>query len=189
MSCPLPVQLAEDPVPLFSNGAINFKAHDVGWIVCVFFSLNAIAASSWLINKHLSFFYNPSEQRHIVRILFMVPIYSIASFLSYYFYNKSIYFSLVRDCYEAIVISSFFNLLLAYLTSHRPMIAQGSPTPSERAQNLSETFRSVEIDKWMFPLGFVKWRPKGGGIGLLWLMRLGVMQYVVIRPLSTLVSL
>lgn len=38
-----------------------------------------------LINKHLKFFYAPSQQRHIVRILFMVPVYAVTSFLSYFY--------------------------------------------------------------------------------------------------------
>ncbi|KAL8896456.1 MAG: hypothetical protein Q9192_003090, partial [Flavoplaca navasiana] len=50
----------------------------------------------------------------IIRILFMVPIYATVSFLSYAFYWHAIYFEVVRDCYEAFAIASFFALLCHY---------------------------------------------------------------------------
>lgn len=55
------------------------------------------------IYQHLRFYTNPSEQRWIVRILFIVPIYAFDSWLSLLFFNKNnyyIYFNTVRDCYE-----------------------------------------------------------------------------------------
>lgn len=119
----------------------------------------------------------------------MVPIYSVASFLSYFFVAQALYFQLVRDCYESIVIAAFFQLLLAYLAEEK---GERNPTEAERHVVLRRRFRNVRVKKWIFPLGFVRWRPDGGGTGegasFLWLMRLGVIQYVVIRPLSTLVS-
>lgn len=70
-SCPVHTMGAVDPTPLFSNGNINFageyagtetrreanvlEAHDVGWIICGILVTVAIAASLWLILKHLSF--------------------------------------------------------------------------------------------------------------------------------------
>lgn len=194
-TCPIPIELPQDPVPFLSNGNINFKAHDIGWLISGFFALIGIVASFWLIDKHLTNFYSPSQQRHLVRILFMVPIYATTSFLSYYFYNEALYFQLIRDCYEAFVISSFFHLLLSYLSSPLPTPANPCPAPyeskSERLAALKEVFREVKVGKWMFPLGWVKARPAGGGKGegeaFLWYMRIGIGQYVIIRPLSTLV--
>ena len=45
----------------------------------------------------------PNEQRWIVRILFIVPIYSFDSWLSLLFFSNEsyyVYFNTVRDCYE-----------------------------------------------------------------------------------------
>lgn len=99
----------------------------------------------------------------------MVPIYSVTSFLSYFFYNEALYFQLVRDCYEAFVISSFFHLLLSYLSCPEPTEEEASPPPSikklERHKRLKEVFKDVKVGKWMFPFGAVKWRPAGGGKG------------------------
>jgi hypothetical protein len=33
-------------------------AHDVGWVVCSFFTIIACAVSFWLINKHLMWYTN-----------------------------------------------------------------------------------------------------------------------------------
>ncbi|KAL8283520.1 hypothetical protein RQP46_005623 [Phenoliferia psychrophenolica] len=194
--CPIPLSLPLDPVPLFSAGNINFKAHDVGWMVAGVFSIVGITASFWLVNKHLSFFYSPAQQRHIVRILFMVPIYAVASFFSYFYYEDALYFQLCRDCYEALVIASFFNLLVSYLSSPGPTDDVPIPPPyktrEERNAALNDTLRDLHIEHWMFPFGWVKWRAAGGGKGegraFLWYMRIGIGQYVIIRPLSTLIS-
>ena len=51
----------------------------------------------------------------IIRILVMIPIYAIVSFLSYLNYHHAIYYELARDCYEAFAISSFFTLLCHYI--------------------------------------------------------------------------
>lgn len=55
------------------------------------------------IYHHLRWYTNPSEQRWIVRILFIVPIYATYSWISLMFFNSEsvyIYFFTVRDCYE-----------------------------------------------------------------------------------------
>ncbi|GAA5894050.1 OSTA/TMEM184 family protein [Sporobolomyces salmoneus] len=194
--CPLAETLPRDPVPFFSNGDLNFKAHDVGWLVAGMFSVIATWCSVWLILKHLSFFYHPSEQRMIVRILFMPIIYAWCSFFSYYFVHQALYWQLARDCYEAIVIGSFFYLLVSYLSNPRPTAETPFPQPyktqAERAAQLRSTVKDVHVKKWIWPLGWLKFRCAKGGSGegesFLWLMRVLVGQYVIVRPLTTLAS-
>jgi hypothetical protein len=38
------------------------------------------------------------------------------------------------------------------------------------------------VTKWIFPLGWVRWKPKDG-LHFFWLMKWGVLQYCVLRPL------
>ena len=64
------------------------------------------------IYQHLRYYTCPSEQRWIVRILFMVPIYSFDSWLSLMFFNNDsyyVYFNTVRDCYEGRLPGIFLN--------------------------------------------------------------------------------
>ncbi|KAK0523770.1 hypothetical protein OC842_006031 [Tilletia horrida] len=171
-TCPVAHKPEPDPVPFLSNGDINFKAHDVGWLACGFMSLVACSASFWLIFKHLTYYTCPQQQRHIVRMLFMVPIYSLVSFASYLFYEEALYYQVIRDCYEAVTITSFFLLLLQYV----------GDTPEE--QHL--VFREVKLKKWFWPLGFWKYRPDG--LKFLWLMKICILQYAIFRPLCTIMT-
>lgn len=69
--------LPEDPqTSLFVDGELEFKAHQVGFIVCGGLSLIASITTAWLVSKHLAFYTKPLHQRHIVRLLFMVPVYA-----------------------------------------------------------------------------------------------------------------
>ncbi|GAA6001388.1 hypothetical protein JCM10207_006639 [Rhodosporidiobolus poonsookiae] len=194
--CPAPEVLPHDPVPFFSNGEIHFKAHDVGWLLCGIFTVVASVTSIWLMLKHLAFFYHPHEQLHIVRLLFMPIIYAVCSFLSYYFYRQALYFQLLRDCYEALIVAAFFFLLLSYLSDPVPTRAEPHPQPyptkAERNAQLRKVFKDLHLKKWMWPLGWIKWRPAQGGPGegeaFLWWMRVCIGQYVLVRPLSTLAA-
>jgi hypothetical protein len=72
-----------------------------------------------LICDHIARYYsNPAEQRWIVRILFIVPVYAFESWLSLLFFshdNYYVYFNAVRDCYEGFVIYNFLSLCYEYL--------------------------------------------------------------------------
>lgn len=70
------------------------------------------------IYLYLRFYTHPSEQRWIVRILFIVPIYAFTSWLSLLFFDSNsyyVYFDTFRDCYEAFVIYNFLSLCYEYL--------------------------------------------------------------------------
>lgn len=75
----------------------------------------ATVISLFQIIGHLRYYMEPTFQRYIVRILFAVPVYSIASFLSLKFESHHIYFETVRDLYEAWILYNFLSLCLAYL--------------------------------------------------------------------------
>jgi hypothetical protein len=51
----------------------------------------------------------------IIRILIMVPVYSIGSLMSLLYYRQYGYFQILGDTYAAIAIMSFFDLLCHYL--------------------------------------------------------------------------
>ncbi len=174
MTCPVIPDKPSDPKPFFDNGNIDFKAHDVGWIVCGFMALVATISSAWLIWKHLTYYTCPQQQRHIVRLLIMVPIYAIVSFMSYLFYEQALYYQTIRDCYEAVLVTSFFYLIVAY-------------TGDTRAEQHA-VFRNLELQDrfWVWPLG--SWKYKPDGLHFLWIMKICVLQYAIIRPLCTFVA-
>lgn len=68
------------------------------------------------VNTLGGFNWNCRSQYHrIMRIIFMVPIFSLISFLSVAFYDSAIYIKPVEDVYEAIALASFFLLLCEYI--------------------------------------------------------------------------
>ncbi|KAL1756012.1 organic solute transporter Ostalpha-domain-containing protein [Schizophyllum commune] len=181
-------EVAPDGPSLFQNGKLVIQTHHIGWLVSGVFTLIACGVSFWLIDKHLQWYHNKHEQRHIVRILFLVPIYAIVSLASYFFWNHSTPIILVRDCYESTVLTSFFYLLLLYLspdhqTQQMIFAKEGLSYEQERQAIRSGT----TVKKWVLPLGWVKWKP-ADGLYFLQLMKWGVLQYCVIRPVCTLAA-
>lgn len=173
---------------LFQHGDVVFQAHDVGWIVSGFFTIIATVTSFWLINKHLQWYTNKCEQRYIIRLLLMVPIYASISLASYLFWDNATPLLLIRDAYEAILLTAFFYLLLTYL----------SPDPEVQKAVFLKRGLSREADaelrrrnqprkKWVIPLRFVRWKPQDG-LFFLQLMKWGVLQYCVVRPTTTLAA-
>lgn len=67
------------------------------------------------IYRHLINYTEPTYQRYIVRIIFMVPVYALMSFLSLLLNERSIYFNSIREVYEAWVIYNFLALCLAWV--------------------------------------------------------------------------
>eukprot|EP00208_Stichococcus_sp_RCC1054_P005236 CAMPEP_0206140088 /NCGR_PEP_ID=MMETSP1473-20131121/8292_1 /ASSEMBLY_ACC=CAM_ASM_001109 /TAXON_ID=1461547 /ORGANISM="Stichococcus sp, Strain RCC1054" /LENGTH=427 /DNA_ID=CAMNT_0053534099 /DNA_START=327 /DNA_END=1614 /DNA_ORIENTATION=+ len=65
--------------------------------------------------NHLQHYSSPVFQRYIVRIIFMVPVYAVCSFLALVLPHKAVYFDTVRVIYEAFVIYTFLNLCLGYV--------------------------------------------------------------------------
>ena len=61
-------------------------------------------------------------QRYVVRIMLMVPLYAIASWLSLLSFAAADFIDPIRDVYEAFVIYCFFNLLINYLGGERSII-------------------------------------------------------------------
>ena len=75
-------------------------------------------------------------------------------------WKEALYFQLLRDCYEAVVIASFFSLLLYYL--------------GDNEQEHALVFKNVQFKKWIWPLG--RWRYKPSGPRFLSIMQWSIGQ-------------
>jgi hypothetical protein len=123
---------------------------------------------------------NPLILCSIIRILFMIPVYAIASFFSFWFYWHAIYFQVISDCYEAFAIASFFSLLCHYL----------APTLHDQ----KAYFRSLQPGAWVMPISWMKscFGGQRGCLrtprsGLTWfnIIWVGIYQYCFIRVAMT----
>ncbi|GAA5867370.1 hypothetical protein JCM8547_003323 [Rhodosporidiobolus lusitaniae] len=78
--------------------------------------------SLWTVWLQLKHYHRPRLQRMVVRILVMVPIYSISSLISLYSLDAAFFVDAFRDIYEAFVIYCFFSLLVEYIGGERSLI-------------------------------------------------------------------
>jgi len=78
------------------------------------FSILSIIVSFWEMYKHLQYYNLPLLQRQVIRIIFMLPIYAFMSALSLSFEEYALYFAMLRDVYEALVIHCFLQMMLDY---------------------------------------------------------------------------
>nr|XP_025618761.1 transmembrane protein 184A isoform X2 [Arachis hypogaea] len=85
------------------------------YVIAFFCTCGAIALSLLHIYRHLLNYTEPTFQRYIVRIVFMVPVYALMSFLALVIPMGSIYFDSIREGYEAWVIYNFLSLCLAWV--------------------------------------------------------------------------
>ncbi|CAH9076443.1 unnamed protein product [Cuscuta europaea] len=78
-------------------------------------TIGAIGLAILHIYRHLLNYTEPTYQRYIVRIIFMVPVYALMSFLSLVLDKNAIFFNSIREIYEAWVIYNFLSLCLAWV--------------------------------------------------------------------------
>ncbi|KAM7206823.1 Organic solute transporter Ostalpha domain containing protein [Naviculisporaceae sp. PSN 640] len=103
-------------------GGTGQKLAHIATIIAGVTSLTATLlsiVSIWLQTKN---YRKPLLQRYVVRILLMVPIYSIASWVSMVSPGGAAVLDPIRDIYEAFTIYTFFQLLINYLGGERALI-------------------------------------------------------------------
>jgi hypothetical protein len=89
------------------------------------------------------------------------------------FNAKAPILELIRNCYEACVVASFFTLLSHYV----------APNLHEQ----KEYFRSIHPKLWMFPLNKVK--PPRSGLTWFNIIYVGIFQFCITRPLLAFIAI
>ncbi|KAH8982094.1 DUF300-domain-containing protein, partial [Lactarius akahatsu] len=168
MSCPSDNIQATDQSKFWSNGDIHWDAHRVGWAIAGGCSALTVIISSISVFNHSRNYTNRAEQRQILRILYMPPVYAVVSFFSYRYFRSYTYYSLSETIYEAITLSAFLLLLIEYVAS----TAAGHSTEGALARK----------DKQTLPIPFCCWRYRPTKPYFMYALKWSVMQYVVIRP-------
>ncbi|GAP82649.1 putative duf300 domain-containing protein [Rosellinia necatrix] len=162
----------------------NFTFHELALIVAGGSTIVAYIVSFYLMWQHALNYTKPREQKHIIRILFMVPIYATSSFLSLWFYWHAIYYQVISEAYEAFAIASFFALMCHLV----------APDLHEQKQ----FFRQMQpVKPWILPLNwFAKccggergcWRTPKSGLTWFNIIWIGVYHYCFIRVAMTIVA-
>ncbi|PVH77420.1 DUF300-domain-containing protein, partial [Cadophora sp. DSE1049] len=157
----------------------SLKAHDILLMISIVCTIIACNLSFYLIWRHLTNYTHPKTQKLIIRILFMVPIYTICCVFSIEYYKEHVYIAAIYEFYESIVIASFFLLLCRYL--HIEM------------HSLRRAFALIKPKPWLHPVRFFRmrvWRKKTNYTedGLKWfgIIWAAVFQFCVVKFLGAL---
>lgn len=132
----------------------------------------AILVTGYQIFQYLRYYTNPPEQRYIIRILFIVPVYAFTSWLSLLFFsynNYYVYFNAVRDCYEAFVIYNFLSLCYEYLGGEGNIMSEIRGKP-------------IKSSCWH---GTCLLAGQSYNIGHLRFCKQGTLQFCIIKPLTS----
>ncbi|KAK1427173.1 hypothetical protein QVD17_15856 [Tagetes erecta] len=78
--------------------------------ICV---LVALFLSTYLIFEHLAAYNRPEEQKFLIGLVLMVPVYSLESFLSLLDADDAFNYEIIRDWYEAFALYCFGRYLIA----------------------------------------------------------------------------
>ncbi|KAG0073687.1 hypothetical protein BGZ90_011381 [Linnemannia elongata] len=170
--CPIE-NFPEDPERLFTANGLTLDYPRIGWIAGGCCTFLATAISLVLIYRHYQYYTKPNQQRYIVRMLLMVPIYAITSWFSFVYVREAIYYETIRVFYEAFVIASFLILLLQYLGD--------SLEDQKRALK-----RHKKTERWFFPMCCLKYNPSRPHF--LQFMKWGILQYVPLNVLGSLLT-
>ncbi|GLT83018.1 hypothetical protein SLE2022_013310 [Rubroshorea leprosula] len=103
-------------------GTVDLSTLDRGQITllgasfCVVLTLHFTVK---LLSQHLFYWKNPKEQKAIIIIILMAPIYAIDSFVGLLDIRGSkaffVFLDSIKECYEALVIAKFLALMYSYL--------------------------------------------------------------------------
>ncbi|RNC45890.1 f2o10.10 protein-like protein, partial [Trypanosoma cruzi] len=132
----------------------------------------ATILSLFQILEHLTCFSDPECQTKIVRILFMVPLYAMISWICILAPSAAEYLNLIRDAYESYAIYAFFQLMIALMggmdTVYRALMLEERPP-------ITHFFPFC----WMEPLKVSPTFVRN--------CRLCLFQFMVVKPLVTVV--
>lgn len=171
--CTLLTMLIVVPMVLYrqlEDRKVDIAAFNSAWVmVC-----GTIVMSCRLVYLHLTHWFMPDVQKYVVRILWMVPIYAIQSYLSLRYHHARVYMSTIRDFYEAFVIASFVYYLMELLGGQEALV-----------QLLRR--KNPSLGRHKFPLSLIL-QPWQLGEEFMLQCKHGVLQYVVFKTTATVLT-
>jgi len=121
---------------------------------------------------HLFNYNRPQMQLYVCRIVLMVPVYSLQSFLSIVYPSKALLFNTLRDCYEAYVLYLFTKLIINCLGGETTLICHFLTKRHIKHPWPLESLPTLVLDEGTFRK-----------------LKRGVLQFVLIKPLTASVAL
>ncbi|QPG76775.1 hypothetical protein FOA43_004169 [Brettanomyces nanus] len=123
--------------------------------------------SSIAIYLQLTNYRKPFEQRLVVRILLVVPMFAVTCYICLVNYTVGVYFEPIREIYEAFVIYTFYKLLVLMLGGERTIIRNAqSKSPTSHFFPARLFLRKIDISD---PKSFL-------------MIKSCILQYVWVKP-------
>ncbi|XP_072040979.1 transmembrane protein 184C-like [Amphiura filiformis] len=141
------------------------------WFLAGMATIFAVPISLWGILNHLLHFTQPALQRKILRILWMVPVYGIFSWLALTFPKARVFLDAVREIYQAYVVYNFITYLITFLTAEYDMDTRMKEKPQVKSPPPCCCFKPGKNE---LVINRCKY---------------GVLNYTVSRPILTIVAI
>ncbi|CZR63598.1 uncharacterized protein PAC_13495 [Phialocephala subalpina] len=167
-------------------GSLTF--HSLALIIDLSCMSLGISLSTYLMFRHALNYTVPRVQKYLIRIIFMIPVYSLCTFLSAYFYWEAAYFQFISAAYASVAVTAYFSLLCQYV-----------------APNLHENknyFSRITPDPWgnHFPVPVAwfracccgeagPWRTPRNGLIWFNILWIGVFQYSFFRVSMSIIAI
>lgn len=171
-----------------SNESSSFQGfyrnlHTPAVLIGAAFVLVALLISLWLILKHLRSYSNPEEQKWIIAVLFMVPVYASESIISLWHSEFSVACDILRNCYEAFALYSFGRYLVACLGGEPQVVRLlENKRMEELSEQLLESQEKAKYHKRSRVRDFFC-DPNALGESLYTIIKFGLVQYMILKTL------
>lgn len=148
-----------------------------------------LVLSLYLIFEHLAVYNQPEEQKFLIGLILMVPIYAVESFLSLLNSEVAFICEIMRDCYEAFAMYCFERYLIACLGGEETTIKL-----MEARSQISSSTSLLELEyfdgvvRHPFPLNcFLKhWYL---GSEFYYAVKIGIVQYMILKTICALLAI
>jgi hypothetical protein len=148
----------------------NWREKDViGWACAGSFVVLTVFISVRLMLQHFNNWNAGHVQKHVVRIILLLPIYSIESWLALYYRHYSVYIETLKETYEAYVVWNFFFFLIALLGEENHVLS------------VLRTKGKRGIHTFPFNYFIKSWN----GHEIMHKCSMGVLQYVLLKIIAT----
>ncbi|KAL8226404.1 hypothetical protein R6Q57_016236 [Mikania cordata] len=151
--------------------------------------LVALILSMYLIFEHLSSYNQPEEQKFLIGLILMVPVYALESFLSLLDSDAAFNYEIIRDCYEAFALYCFERYLIACLGGEDNTIKfMESKSLISSSIPLIEESYTYGIVEHPFPLNFML-REWYLGPDFYQAVKIGIVQYMILKLICGLLAM
>ncbi|KAL2585888.1 hypothetical protein AAZV13_13G019800 [Glycine max] len=153
------------------------------------FVLVALVLSMYLVFEHLAAYNQPEEQKFLIGLILMVPVYALESFLSVLNSDAAFNSEIIRECYEAFALYCFERYLIACLGGEEKTI--------QFMENMSLTESSIPLLKEAYAYGVVEhpfplnifledWNL---GPEFYQSVKIGIVQYMILKMICALLAI